>query len=71
MSMDIQFKDLEDNINKFSMFKTFQDMNSLFGVKEYGDIVSATLQSNKNAFSINVKNCIPGDRTCDMNEANE
>jgi len=53
------------------MLKTFQDMKSLFGVKEYGDIVSATLQSNKNAFSINVKNCIPGDRTCDMNEANE
>ena len=53
------------------MLETFQDMKSLFGVKEYGDIVSATLQSNKNAFGINEKNCIPGDRTCDINEANE
>ena len=46
-------------------------MNSLFGVKDYGDIVSVTLQSNKNAFSINVKNFNPEDRTCDTNEVNE
>ena len=53
------------------MFKTYQDINFLFGVKDYGDIVSSILLSNKMHFSLNVKNCNPGDRTCDINEANE